>query len=45
MTDVHPAHQEAPDENPMDHVGEPIPDPWDDLDQDDWTTGSADHGE
>lgn len=29
-------HAAAPEENPEDHIGEEIPDPWADEDQDDW---------
>ena len=29
-------HEAAPDEDPADHLGEVIPDPWDDEDQPDW---------
>lgn len=32
------AHAAAPDEDPKEHVGGEIPDPWDDPDQDDWRT-------
>ncbi len=35
MTDPHEA---APDEDPLEHVGEVIPDPWDDDAQTDWRT-------
>lgn len=31
-------HEHAPDENPEDHIGQEIPDPWDDEDQTDWRT-------
>jgi hypothetical protein len=32
--DPHP----SPNEDPENHIGEKIPDPWDDDDQKDWTT-------
>lgn len=32
------AHVNAPDENPLDHIGDEIPDPWNDPDQTDWAT-------
>jgi hypothetical protein len=31
-------HAAAPDEDPMDHLGPEIPDPWDDDEQTDWKT-------
>lgn len=31
-------HEAAPEENPEDHLGEVIPDPWDDDAQTDWKT-------
>jgi hypothetical protein len=31
-------HAAAPDEDPLDHLGDEIPDPWEDDDQGDWTT-------
>lgn len=34
--EVHPAHANDPEENPLDHVGEEISDPWDDESQTDW---------
>lgn len=37
--DSHPAHAQDPQEDPTDHIGEPIRDPWDDPDQPDWQTG------
>lgn len=33
-TDPHP----SPNEDPEQHIGEKIPDPWEDDDQKDWTT-------
>lgn len=42
--EAHPAHQGDPQENPADHIGEPIQDPWEDLDQKDWQTGRIDGG-
>lgn len=33
MTDP---HADAPDEDPGEHIGEKIPDPWDDPAQTDW---------
>jgi hypothetical protein len=30
------AHSAAPDEDPMDHLGDELPDPWSDEAQDDW---------
>lgn len=33
---VNPAHAADPTENPMDHIGPEIPDPWDDASQTDW---------
>lgn len=35
-------HAAAPEENPEDHLGEVIRDPWDDPDQKGWTTASLD---
>jgi len=32
-------HEKAPGENPEDHVGDEIPDPWDDETQTDWGGG------
>jgi len=29
-------HAAAPDENPLEHLGDEIADPWDDPDQSDW---------
>lgn len=31
-------HENAPDEDPEDHIGEAIPDPWSDPEQTDWAT-------
>lgn len=31
-------HAAAPDEDPMEHLGDEIPDPWDDDGQTDWKT-------
>ena len=31
-------HAAAPDEDPLKHLGEEIPDPWDDDEQTDWAT-------
>jgi hypothetical protein len=39
MTDP---HANAPHENPEDHIGEEIPDPWDDPKQKDWATETVD---
>ncbi len=30
-------HENDPEENPLDHLGEELPDPWDDPEQKDWT--------
>lgn len=38
------AHANDPDENPLDHIGQEIPDPWDDPEQTDWTTRTIDVG-
>ena len=39
MTDVATdPHAAAPDEDPLDHLGPEIPDPWDDDEQTDWKT-------
>lgn len=35
MTDP---HADAPEEDPEEHLGEVIPDPWDDPNQTDWRT-------
>lgn len=32
------AHAAAPDEDPENHLGEEVPDPWDDPQQQDWAT-------
>jgi hypothetical protein len=32
-------HEAAPDENPEQHIGPEIADPWLDADQSDWETG------
>lgn len=34
------AHAAAPDEDPLEHLGDEIPDPWDDDAQADWGTTS-----
>lgn len=34
------AHAAAPDEDPLDHLGPVIPDPWEDGAQTDWHTPS-----
>jgi hypothetical protein len=39
------AHEADPDEDPAEHIGEVIPDPWDDPDQDDWASGRLDLGD
>jgi hypothetical protein len=39
MTDP---HANAPEENPEDHLGPVIPDPWDDDKQTDWPTETVD---
>lgn len=37
------AHAASPDEDPEQHIGPEIADPWDDPEQDDWaTTGQHD---
>jgi hypothetical protein len=37
LTDVaNDPHAAAPDEDPLDHLGEVIPDPWEDDAQPDW---------
>lgn len=36
------AHAGDPQENPEDHIGERIADPWDDPGQTDWLTTTAD---
>lgn len=43
MTDARPAdpHAEDPNEDPEEHVGEVIADPWDDPGQTDWETHSV----
>ena len=33
------AHDDAPDEDPEQHIGAPMADPWDDDGQTDWRTG------
>jgi hypothetical protein len=39
LTDVpNDPHAAAPDEDPLEHLGEEIPDPWDDDAQTDWVT-------
>jgi hypothetical protein len=35
-------HVNNPDEDPEDHLGEVIPDPWDDPEQPDWVTTALD---
>ena len=37
LTPVDP-HAAAPDEDPLDHLGDVIPDPWDDDAQTDWSS-------
>jgi hypothetical protein len=39
------AHANDPDENPEDHLGEVIADPWDDPRQTDWATTTLDLSE
>jgi hypothetical protein len=39
------AHADDPDEDPEDHLGEVIPDPWDDPRQEDWATTTLDLSE
>jgi len=34
-------HAAAPDEDPEQHIGEEMPDPWDDPDQTDWPNESV----
>jgi hypothetical protein len=36
LTDGTAAHGDDPEENPEDHIGEEIPDPWEDSSQMDW---------
>jgi hypothetical protein len=35
-------HAAAPDEDPTEHIGPEIPDPWDDPDQADWASTARD---
>ena len=39
------AHAEDPDEDPMDHLGEEIADPWEGPRQEDWATTTLDLSE
>lgn len=39
------AHAMDPNEDPRDHIGRIIPDPWDDPEQTDWRTERLDLGE
>lgn len=39
------AHANDPDEDPTEHIGEEIPDPWEDPEQRDWATVALDLGE
>ena len=34
-------HAADPDEDPLEHLGDVIPDPWDDDDQTDWRTATV----
>jgi hypothetical protein len=39
------AHADDPDEDPEEHIGDEIPDPWEDPEQRDWATTTPDLGE
>lgn len=39
------AHDNDPEENPEEHMGDEIADPWDDPRQEDWVTTTADLNE